>query len=760
MTDIATEKPKRARKPRASTGTAERKRRAHTAHDLPMDVAHAIADGRLDDPFAWLGPHAVDGGTRIVVFEPGAARAEIVPAKGRRKPVPLERVHDAGVFAAFVSGKPFEYRLSFANDEAEWERHDPYRFGPWLGEMDLWLIAEGRHLELYDKLGAHPTTADGVEGTAFAVWAPNARRVSILGAFNHWDGRRHPMRKHHAAGVWDLFVPGVQRGDLYKFEIVGAHGHVLPQKADPVAFQAEKPPAQASRVWGAPQRPANPTSGPPIDIRSPVSIYEVHLGSWRRTAGEAESGDDSGRFLTYDELAETLVPYAVEMGFTHLEFLPVSEFPFSGSWGYQPVGLFAPTSRFGDAEAFGRLVEKAHEAGLGIILDWVPAHFPSDDHGLARFDGTALYEHEDPRLGFHKDWNTLIYNFGRREVANFLTANALYWLERHNVDALRVDAVASMLYLDYSREPGEWLPNIHGGNENLEAIALLREVNSQVGLRCPGRATIAEESTAFPGVSKPVSDGGLGFHFKWNMGWMHDTLSYFQEDPVHRRYHHGNATFAMHYHYTENFVLPLSHDEVVHGKGSLLGKMPGDRWQKFANLRALFAFMWTHPGKKLLFMGGEFAQEREWNHDRSLDWHLLEGDEAHLHGGVQRMIRDLNHLYRDTPALHELDQDTEGFRWIVGDDADNSVLAFERRDAKGNVVVVVANMTPVVREGYRVGVPSGGRWTEAFNSDAETYGGAGNGNMGGVEAAAMPSHGRDHSLALTLPPLGVLILSA
>ncbi|MEN0040808.1 MAG: 1,4-alpha-glucan branching protein GlgB, partial [Pseudomonadota bacterium] len=550
------------------------------------------------------------------------------------------------------------------------------------------------------------------------------------------------------------------KGAVYKFELLGPDGSPLPQKADPLAFQAERLPGQGSVVTGAPRTIREALPRPTMNIKEPASIYEVHLGSWMRAEGASESGDDSGRFLTYDELAEKLVPYAVDMGFTHLEFMPVSEFPFSGSWGYQPIGLFAPTARFGDPEAFGRLIDAAHTAGLGVILDWVPAHFPSDEHGLAKFDGTALYEHADPRLGFHKDWNTLIYNFGRKEVANFLTANALYWLERHDVDGLRVDAVASMLYLDYSRNEGEWLPNKHGGRENLEAIDLLREVNTQVGARCPGKATIAEESTAFPGVSAPVSAGGLGFHFKWNMGWMNDTLRYMAEDPVNRRYHHNLATFAMHYAYTENFVLPISHDEVVHGKRSMLNKMPGDRWQQFANLRAYYGFMWGHPGKKLLFMGCEFGQEREWNHDRSLDWHLLDhGENAEHHRGLQRLVRDLNELYRDQAALNALDHDPAGFHWIEGGDDTNSVLAWERRDGDGNVVVVIINFTPVVRHGYKLGLPSGGRWREVLNTDAETYGGSGVGNQGAVEAVEEPSHGRPASARMVLPPLAALFLT-
>jgi len=721
---------------------------------LPADVCHAVVGGRLADPFAWLGLHETPDGLRVVAFDPGAEQAWIADADGKRIAA-LERVHPAGVFAARLARrkKRFDYRLAFHGDGRDWIVRDPYAFGPVLGDLDLYLLGEGTHHELYRKLGAHPLRHDGVEGTAFTVWAPNARRVSVVGDFNFWDGRRHPMRLRHGAGVWEIFLPDVTSGARYKFEIIGAHGDPQPLKADPVAFRQELPPATASIVHGL-TPPAGDDGGgwnagraARHAVSAPISIYEVHLGSWRR-------GDDD-RFLTYDELAETLVPYAVDMGFTHLEFLPVAEHPFAGSWGYQPIGLFAPTARFGDPEAFVRLVNACHEAGLGVIVDWVAAHFPSDAHGLARFDGTFLYEHEDPRLGVHRDWNTLIYNFGRREVENFLASNGLFWLEQMGVDALRVDAVASMLYRDYSRDAGEWLPNIYGGRENLEAIAFLREVNREITERTPGRITIAEESTAWPGVSRPLADGGLGFSYKWNMGWMHDTLEYMSKEPIHRKWHHHLMTFAIHYAWSENFVLPLSHDEVVHGKGSLLGKMPGDRWQKFANLRAYFGFMWTHPGKKLLFMGGEFGQDREWSHDRSLDWHLL-ADAAHK--GLQQLVADLNRLYRDTPALHALDCDPSGFAWIEGGDTEQSVYSFERRAADGGLAVVVANFTPVVRHDYAVGVPLAGAWRERLNTDAATYGGANIGNAGRVETEAVPMHGRQQSLRLTLPPLATLVL--
>ena len=554
-------------------------------------------------------------------------------------------------------------------------------------------------------------THGGVEGTAFAVWAPNARRVSVVGHFNAWDGRRHAMRRRGATGVWEIFLPGIGIGEIYKYEILGAYGHVLPLKADPVGFASEQPPETASVVHGMPRHEWTDSGwmeSRPADQRGePISIYEVHLGSWRR-------GLDN-EMLDYATLADQLIDYVGEMGFTHVEFLPVSEHPFSGSWGYQPVGMFAPTSRFGGPEEFAKMVDRLHNAGIGVMIDWVPAHFPSDAHGLGQFDGTALYEHADPRQGFHKDWNTLIYNFGRREVSNFLRSSATYWLKEFHIDALRVDAVASMLYLDYSRSEGEWVPNRYGGRENLDAIEFLKGVNDTARRYMPHSLTVAEESTAFPGVSRPVEDGGLGFDFKWNMGWMHDTLAYMSNDPIHRKYHHGEMTFGLVYAFSENFVLPLSHDEVVHGKGSLLGKMPGDRWQKFANLRAYLGFMWAHPGKKLLFMGGEFGQEREWNHDQSLDWHLLDDP---MHDGLRKLVRDLNGLYRREPALHRLDCAPEGFSWIEGGDADNNVFSFLRlSDDSAPPVAVVSNMAPVHREGYRIGVPQGGAWREVLSSD-------------------------------------------
>jgi len=716
----------------------------------------AIAAGRHGDPFAVLGMHqAEDGSVSVRVFWPGAASCNVVDAKTGKQAASLELIHPEGVFAGPVPRrkKPFPYRLDLWDGRnGHWQAEDPYRFPPILGELDIHLLREGNHRRLYERLGAHPTAIDGVAGVAFAVWAPNATRVSVVGEFNQWDGRRHPMRKRIEAGVWELFVPGVADGADYKYELLGPDGRLQPLKADPLEFRHQLRPETASRVaglarhdwrdgaWMAERRARQATD-------APVSIYEVHLGSWRRKNGV--------EFLTWDELGDTLIPYATGMGFTHLELLPISEFPFDGSWGYQPIGLYAPTSRFGPPEGFARLVDRCHVAGLGVIIDWVPAHFPTDVHGLARFDGTALYEHEDPRLGFHRDWNTLIYNFGRTEVRNFLVANALYWMDRFHVDALRVDAVASMLYLDYSRNAGEWLPNVFGGRENLEAVAFIRELNTLTFGEHPGSTTFAEESTAWPQVSRPVDGGGLGFGYKWNMGWMHDTLEYMHHEPVHRKFHHHQMTFGIHYGFTENFVLPISHDEVVHGKGSLLHKMPGDRWQQFANLRAYFGFMWTHPGKKLLFMGCEFAQADEWNYSRSLDWHLLDDPP---HRGVQDLVRDLNRLYRELPALHVKDCDPAGFEWIDGGNADDSVLAFVRYGNEGDApVLAVCNFTPVVRGGFRVGVPREGRWAERLNTDAGVYGGSDVGNPGGLVAEPVPWNGQPHSVTLRLPPLATAV---
>ncbi len=631
------------------------------------------------------------------------------------------------------------------------DANDAARFGPLLGELDLHLFGEGTHLRLYDKLGAHPVAVGGVEGVAFAVWAPNARSVSVVGDFNDWDGRRDPMRKCNDGGVWQAFVPGAALGSRYKYELHGPDGTLLPLKADPFAFACEHPPATASvvalpgmRDWRDAQWMARRAEASRRD--APIATYEVHLGSWRRGPGN--------RYLTYAELAEQLIPYVASLGYTHVELMPVSEHPFDGSWGYQPIGLFAPTSRHGTPEDFARFVDAAHQAGIGVILDWVPGHFPTDAHGLARFDGTALYEHADPRKGFQPDWNTYVYDFGRNEVANVLLANALFWLDAYHIDGLRVDAVASMLYLDYSRRPGEWVPNVHGGRENLEAIALLRRVNAAAYGEHPGIMTIAEESTAWPSVSRPVDAGGLGFGYKWNMGWMHDSLAFMREDPLYRRHHQDQLTFSFMYAFSENFVLPLSHDEVVHGKGSLIGKMPGDAWQRAANLRAFLAYTYAHPGKKLLFMGGELAQEREWNHDRGLDWELLDDPR---HRGVQALVRDLNALYRAHPALHELDAEQAGLEWIVSD-KDAGVVAFVRRGrAPDAFAVALTNFTPVPWEGYRLGVPAPGTYAEALNSDDPAYGGSGVRNAP-VAADAIPAHGKPYSVALRLPPLATVVL--
>jgi 1,4-alpha-glucan branching enzyme len=720
---------------------------------LNPDAVEAVVAGRHGDPFSALGMHADSKGSLWVrAFLPGATAVTVVESATGAALGELALRHRAGLFESRLRiRKPRAYRLAVTwADGSRQEVDDPYRFGLVLGEMDVWLLGEGSHLRPYEILGATPRELDGVAGTGFAVWAPNASRVSVVGDFNHWDGRRHPMRLRRECGVWELFVPGVGAGAHYKFELLDRDGQLLPLKADPCARQAELRPATASIVAVMPPLAApSPARHAANALDAPMSIYEVHLASWRRRP------EEGNRWLSWDELADELVPYAQDMGYTHLELLPVSEHPFDGSWGYQTLGMFAPTARFGDAAGFRRLVDRAHAAGLGVLLDWVPAHFPTDAHGLIRFDGTCLYEYADPREGYHNDWNTLIYNFGRTEVRNFLVGSALYWLERYDVDGLRVDAVASMLYRDYSRKAGEWIPNVHGGRENLEAIAFLRRVNEVVGVERPQAVTLAEESTAFPAVSRPTWTGGLGFHYKWNMGWMHDTLKYMARDPIHRPYHHGELTFGLVYAFNENFVLPLSHDEVVHGKGSLLGRMPGDRWQKFANLRAYYGFMWGHPGKKLLFMGGEFAQEREWNHEHSLDWHLLDSPD---HAGVQRLVRDLNRYYRSTPALWQRDFDFEGFEWIDHEDAPRSLLSFVRQGAApASRVLVVCNFAPVVHHGLRLGVPEAGTWTERLNTDSAHYGGSNAGTpFGAASSEAVPSHGRPQSIVVTVPPLATV----
>jgi 1,4-alpha-glucan branching enzyme len=707
--------------------------------------AYAVIEGRHSDPFHYLGMH-FEGNVPVVrVFLPDAEDVAVVNERGEA--TELQRLHDAGLFEGRLSNGARRYRVRARYGDGEVELEDPYRFPPILSEYDLYLLGEGTNMQLYDKLGAHPMVLDGVAGAAFVVFAPSARRVSVVGDFNLWDGRRHAMRVR-GNGCWEIFVPGVRVGDKYKYEIIGQDGQMMPLKSDPVEFMAELRPKTASIVvdLDAFARPQPAPAG--INAHAaPISIYEVHLGSWRRRA------DQGGRWLTYRELAEQLPAYARDMGFTHVEFLPVAEHPFDGSWGYQPTGLYAPTSRFGSPADFSALVEACHREGLGVLLDWVPGHFPDDPHGLAHFDGTALYEHLNPMQGRHLDWNTLIYNYGRTEVTNFLIANALFWLDRYRVDGLRVDAVASMLYLDYSRPEGGWIPNKYGGRENLEALSFIRHFNTEVFGRFPNATTAAEESTAWPMVSRPVDWGGLGFGYKWNMGWMHDTLEYISKDPIYRQHHHGQILFGLHYAFFENFILPLSHDEVVHGKRSILGRMPGDEWQRFANLRAYYGFMFGHPGKKLLFMGCEFAQENEWRHDHSLDWHLLGRP---YHAGVQQLVRDLNRLYRTLPALHQLDCEAAGFEWLIMHDARRSVFAWLRkgRDTTDRCLVVV-NFTPEVYRDYRIKVPFAGAWRELLNTDSELYGGSNIGNGGIVRTL---QEGTIPEVNLVIPPLAAIFL--
>jgi len=721
---------------------------------VAQSVINSFFDGKHADPFAVLGMHETHNGIEIRALLPDADKVEVIDKETQSMVVALERVDERGFFSAIVPNVnhffAYQFKVYWGSDVHLIE--DPYRFHPMINDLDQWLLAEGSLLRPYEVLGAHFTECDGVPGVNFRVWAPNAKRVSLVGDFNYWDGRRHPMRFHPASGVWELFLPKASLGQRYKFELIDCYGN-LRLKADPYAFSSELRPDTASEISMLPdvvemteeRRKANQRN-------QPISIYEVHLGSWRRNL-------ENNFWLDYDQIADELIPYVKHMGFTHIEFLPISEFPFDGSWGYQPIGLYSPTSRFGTPEGFKRLVEKAHKAGINVILDWVPGHFPSDTHGLVAFDGTALYEHTDPREGYHQDWNTLIYNYGRNEVKNFLSSNALYWLERFGVDGIRVDAVASMIYRDYSRAEGEWIPNQYGGRENLEAIEFLKHTNWKIHSEVSGAISIAEESTSFGGVTHPTENGGLGFNFKWNMGWMNDTLSYMQLDPVYRRYHHDKMTFGMIYQYSENFVLPLSHDEVVHGKCSLLGKMPGDTWQKFANLRAYYGYMWGYPGKKLLFMGNEFAQGREWNYEESLDWFLL--DENHggpWHKGVLQLVKDLNGVYQNNAPLFELDGEPEGFDWLVVDDAENSVFAFERKSSDGERIIVISNFTPVPREGYRIGVNAAGEYEEILNTDSMYYQGSNVGNFGLVESEAIASHGRDNSISVTIPPLATIYL--
>ncbi len=713
-------------------------------------AAEALVNGSHGDPFSVLGLHKRGKQWVVTAFVPGADRLWVLTGKAGKADEASPVDGAPGLFTLPLA-KKVDYRLRAQGHGAEWEFEDPFRFGPVMGEMDEYLLGEGTHKRLWQVLGAHLINHQGVDGTHFAVWAPNAQRVSVVGDFNIWDGRRHPMRRRGATGVWETFIPSLGEGASYKYEIRGADGALMPLKADPVGFGSEHPPANASVVrqisgdWHDADWMARRAAAHTIDAA--ISVYEVHLGSWRRAAQD--------RMLSYAELADQLVDYVADMGFTHIELMPISEFPFDGSWGYQPVGLFAPTIRHGTPPEFRAFMDAAHAKGIGVLLDWVPGHFPTDAHGLGRFDGTPLYEHQDPREGFHQDWNTLIYNYGRVEVSNFLTSNALYWLEEFHLDGLRVDAVASMLYRDYSRKEGQWVPNRDGGRENYEAIAVLQRMNITAYGEVPGIMTVAEESTAFPGVSRPVNHGGLGFGFKWNMGWMNDTLSYMQKDPIHRKYHHHQMTFGLHYAWSENYILPISHDEVVHGKGSMLSKMPGDGAEKFANLRAYYGFMWAHPGKKLLFMGQEFAQGQEWNHNHSLDWHQLD-DPAHR--GVQSLVRDLNRVYRENAALHVNDARPEGFAWLESNDAEASVYAWVRKGGpKDPDVVAVVNMTPVDRQ-YRLGLPSSGHWDEILNTDAAIYGGGNRGNLGGVNTEAKAWHGQKQSALIALPPLSAVYL--
>ncbi len=716
-------------------------------------VAVDISKGINGDPFSVLGVHPDGTGVIVRAFVPGAEAVDLVDAETDSAIAPLEPVGVDGVFAVRLKAHPGAYNLRARRGEDIWTFMDAYAFPPVIGPQDEYYLSEGTHRRLWDVLGAHPMLHEGVEGVHFAVWAPNALRVSLVGEFNDWDGRRHVMRARGASGVWEIFIPGLEAGTSYKYEIRSAGGVLQPLKSDPVGFGSEHPPENASIVRDLRGREWSDDDwmlrrGDLHRVDKPISIYEVHLGSWRRRPKEGN------RALSYHELADELIPYAVDLGFTHIELMPISEYPFDGSWGYQPVGLFAPTIRHGTPDEFRDFVQACHKAGLGVILDWVPGHFPTDPHGLGKFDGQALYEHVDPREGFHQDWNTLIFNYGRTEVANYLIANALYWLKEHHVDALRVDAVASMLYRDYSRKAGEWVPNIHGGRENLEAISFLKRMNEVVYGEDDSIMTIAEESTAWPGVTRPTDSDGLGFGFKWNMGWMNDTLEYMKEDPVNRRYHPSKMTFGLNYAFTENFILPLSHDEVVHGKGSILGRMPGDRWQKFANLRAYYGFMWAHPGKKLIFMGSEFGQATEWNHDSTPDWTVLE-DGAHQ--GVRTLIRDLNALYRETPALYRRDHRADGFQWMNGAGDAESVISWVRLGEDGDKpVLAVFNFTPVVRENWRIGVPATGRWAERLNTDASIYGGSGVGNLGGVDSSPEGCDGQSQSVSLTLPPLSAM----
>jgi len=718
----------------------------------PNQVA-SIKGASHADPFGFLGLHDNPAGDGMVlrVFRPDALKV-FVSSEGAE--TEMSKIDNDGFYEVLFPGatERFDYQLHFQFGEVLSEPiADAYSFGPILGEQDLHFFGEGNHRHLWKCLGAHLCDIDGVAGATFAVWAPNAHRVSVVGDFNAWDGRTNQMRNRN--GVWEIFLPGIGTNEHYKFELVGADGSLI-TKSDPFAFFSQHDTRTASITYDLSRYEWNDSEWmekrAEVDhYHGPMSVYEVQLGSWKRRF------EEENRFLTYLEMADELVDYVVDMGYTHIEIMPISEFPFDGSWGYQVCGYFAPTSRFGSPDEFRQFVDRCHQRGIGVILDWVPAHFPKDAHGLARFDGTSLYEHADPRQGEHADWGTLIFNFGRNEVRNFLISNAMYWLKEFHIDGLRVDAVASLLYLDYSREAGEWVPNEFGGRENLDAIEFLKQLNQVCYEENPGIMTIAEESTAFPGVSRPVDTGGLGFGFKWNMGWMNDSLSYMSHEPIHRKYHHGMATFSMIYAYHESYVLVLSHDEVVHGKGSMVQKMPGDRWQQMANLRMFYAWMFAHPGKKLLFQGLDIGQSDEWNHDQSVPWHLLDYDE---HRGVQNVIRDLNRLYTSEPALNELDHEADGFEWIDHEDSENSIFSFLRRSRDGETIIAIVNATPVLHEGYRLGVPDGGFYEEIFNSDAEIYGGSNHGSGGGIPTQEQEAHGKPHSIEITIPPLGTVFL--
>ncbi len=726
---------------------------------LDSKKIEALIQGNFDDVFSVLGMHSHPSEKGLVVraFIPGATSVDVIANVTNKIVTSLTLVHADGLFAGKMGRrvKPFSYHLNVQFGEQSIRITDPYQFSSQLNSDDLYLFGEGTQEKLYQWMGAHAREVDGVAGMLFVVWAPEARRVSVVGEFNHWDGRRHVMRKHPASGIWEIFIPDLGENLTYKYEIKDQKSKLLPLKSDPYAFAMQHPPETASLTTGNEQYVWQDTDwmtqrdAQADPYHNPVSIYEVHLGSWRR---ESEQGN---RYLTYRELAEQLIPYVLEMGFTHLQLMPVTEFPFDGSWGYQPIGMFAPTSRFGSPDEFKYFVDCCHQNGIALILDWVPGHFPTDEHGLGRFDGSCLYEHEDVRKGFHPDWNTLIYNYSRGEVVSYLLSNAMYWLDEFHIDGLRVDAVASMLYLDYSREDGEWIPNQFGGRENLEAVDFFKQLNSRLYFNYPGVMMVAEESTSWPGVSKAVNEGGLGFGFKWNMGWMNDTLRYMERDPIHRKFHHNELTFSLVYAFSENFVLPISHDEVVHGKKSLLNKMPGDEWQKFANLRTFLAFMWTHPGKKLLFMGCEFGQKKEWNHDIGLDWHLLDEPQ---HKGIQLLVKDLNSIYRSLPALHQLDCDGAGFEWLDANNSDQSVLAYLRKGNEGVApVIVIVNLTPNVHENYKVGVTKPGFYHESLNTDSNQYAGSNTVNIGDLNTIQKPYNAKPCHITMTIPPLATLI---